>query len=271
MAPRSTVSISVDGRQVLDIPASSFKQNSEGGEYRYADQTDMAKLIDALKAGSRAEVRLQTKEGSLKADFSLAGFVGGLIFMDETQGRVGTVDALQAKGDKPSAPAPEVTAIDSFDKIPEPIRAVFTGDDTVCGGVDADRFAAVGGFAAKIGDRTLLGLPCGVGGAYNQPYVFYQEQDGRVTPVALPVMGDKGPTTTATAWNIDWDQASRTLTAFFRGRGLGDCGVYNVWKAEEGDEDGITFVLMQSRSKGECDGNDGGGPANWPANWPLKK
>lgn len=271
LAPGSTVVISVDGKQVLDIPASSLKQNSEGGEYRYANQADMAKLIDAMKAGSKAQVQLQAKEGPLKADFSLAGFVGGLIFMDETQGRIGRVDALQAKGDKPPAPVPQVTAIDSLDKIPQSIRADFTGDDAVCGGMDADRLDSINGFAAKIGDRTLLGLPCGAGGAYNQPYVFFQEQAGRVTPLALPVMSDEGPTTTGTAWNIDWDQASRMLTAFFKGRGLGDCGVYNVWKAAEGDEDGITFVLKQSRSKDDCDGNDGGGPENWPASWPLKK
>ncbi|GAB1582559.1 DUF1176 domain-containing protein [Phyllobacterium phragmitis] len=271
LAPQSTVGISVDGKQVLDIPVSAFTRNSESGEYRYADKADMAKLIDAMKAGSKAEVRLQTREGPLTADFSLAGFVGGLIFMDETQGRVGTVDALQSKGNKPPAPAPQVTAIDSFDKIPQPIRADFTGQNAACGDIDADRFATVGGFSAKIGDRMLLGLPCGAGGAYNQPYVFYQEQGGRVTPLALPVMGDEGPTTTAAAWNIDWNQETRTLTAFFRGRGLGDCGVYNVWKANETDEDGIAFVLMQSRSKGECDGNNAGGPENWPANWPLKK
>ncbi|PRD45403.1 DUF1176 domain-containing protein [Phyllobacterium phragmitis] len=271
LAPRSTVSISVDGRKILDIPVSSFAPRGEDGEYRYADKAGMTKLIDALKAGNAAEVQLRTTEGPLKAEFSLAGFVGGLIFMDETQGRVGTVDALQAKGNKLPAPLPQVSAIDSFDEIPKPIRADFTGEDSVCGGIDADRFSTVGGFAAKIGDRTLLGLPCSAGGAYNQPYVFYQEQGGRVTPLALPVMGDAGPTTSGTAWNIDWNQGTKTLTAFFRARGIGDCGVYNVWKASESDEDGISFVLQQSRSKDDCDGNDGGGPENWPAIWPAKR
>ncbi|RCS25894.1 DUF1176 domain-containing protein [Phyllobacterium salinisoli] len=271
LTPQSTVSIAVDGKQVLNIPVSSFAPPGDSGQYRYADKAGMAELIRAMKTGSKAEVQMRTTSGPLKAEFPLAGFVGGLIFMDESQGRVGRVDALQAKGDKPAAAKPEVTAIDSFDKIPKAIRADFTGTDSVCGDMDADRFAAVGGFAAKIGDRTLLGLPCSAGGAYNQPYVFYQEHAGRVTPLALPVMGDEGPTTTGTAWNIDWSQGSRTLTAFFKGRGIGDCGNYNVWKATESDQEGIAFVLMQSRSKGDCDGNNGGGPENWPASWPLKK
>ncbi len=64
------------------------------------------------------------------------------------------------------------------------------------------------------------GSPCGAPGAYNQPYVFYSRYENRIVPVSLPVISDDGPTTTDSAWNIDWNNRTRTLTGFSKGAGL---------------------------------------------------
>lgn len=272
--PKATdkVSISIDGKQVLSIPVSDFTKvadQDEGEEWSYGDMENVTRLLDALKLSSKAEIRVG--DSGKSAAVSLAGLVAALIFTDEQQDRMGTADALQAKGTKAISPAPQVKVIDRVDDIPVAIRADFTTEGRLCSSEHADILRFGGGFSARIADNlNLIGLPCGAPGAYNQPFVFYSQQGETVTPLMLPVMADDGPSTADNAWNIDWSQKSRTVTAFFKGRGLGDCGTYGVWKAEE-MTDGVRFVLLEERVKAACDGNYAGGPEKWPSTWPLKK
>jgi hypothetical protein len=72
------------------------------------------------------------------------------------------------------------------------------------------------------------------------------------------------------AWNIGWDQPAKLLTAFFKGRGIGDCGSYDKWELGSGGE-GLSFTLIEARVKDDCDGDDGGGIENWPLVWPVGK
>lgn len=268
----TAVSISVDGKPVLSIAVGDFAKtvdHDEGEEWSYGSKENVTRLLEALKSGSKVEIRIG--DSSKSATVSLAGFAAALIFADEQQDRAGTVDALQAKGTKAAPPSPQVKAIDKVGDIPAAIRADFTTEGRVCSRDSADIFRFGGGFSAQMGDNlNLIGLPCGAPGAYNQPFVFYSEQGGTVTPLMLPVMADESPSTADNAWNIDWSQKTRTVTAFFKGRGLGDCGTYNVWKAED-TTDGVRFVLQEERVKSECDGNYADGPTKWPAAWPLKK
>ena len=256
--------LSVDGKSVLAIEASAA--SLKGDQLNYADASAIAKLIDVLKNGQK----LQLNFVGQTSNYSLSGFVGGLIYADEQQSRAGTVDALQAKGNKPAPPPSAVKIIASVEQIPEKIRKDFTDESAVCGTSSGNSFSTGGGFEAKIADGLdLIGMPCGSPGAYNQPYVFYSQYENQVIPISLPTISDDGPTVTDQAWNIDWSQQNKTLTAFFKGRGLGDCGIYDVWKATDTGEGHVRFVLLQERSKGDCDGNYDGGPEKWPSSWPV--
>ncbi|MGC0053448.1 DUF1176 domain-containing protein [Brucella pituitosa] len=255
----------VDGKSVLVVEASAA--SLKGDQLNYGDAAAVTKLIDAMKNGQK----LQLKFAGKTSNYSLSGFVGGLIYADEQQSRAGTVDALQAKGNQPAPQPSEVKIIASVDQVPEQIRKDFTEENGLCGTSSGNSFSTGGGFDAKIADGLhLIGMPCGSPGAYNQPYVFYSQYENQVVPISLPTISDDGPTVTDQAWNIDWSQQNKTLTAFFKGRGLGDCGTYDVWKAVDTGEGHVRFVLVQERVKDDCDGNYDGGPEKWPANWPIQ-
>lgn len=265
----SSVSISVDGKQVLSVPVDAMTYNADWYEYTLTGVADPLNLLDAMRNGIRAEATGKKGGETLKASYSLSGLVAALIFVDEVQGRLDTPDALQAKGTKTTTPT-RARDIKALAEIPEDIRAVFEGEGK-CSFLDESSFARGDGFETELEDGySMVALPCAEGGAYNQPYVLYAGYGDDYEPLYLATMGDKGPTVTDLAYNIGWDQKSKVLDAFFKGRGLGDCGSYEKWEMSVGGV-GPAFTLVSARVKGDCDGEDGGGIDNWPALWPVGK
>ena len=53
--------------------------------------------------------------------------------------------------------------------------------------------------------------------------------------------------------------ATGRLVVFDKSRGIGDCGIYSVFRL-----DGSRFVPAATRAKVACDGKSGGGPTRWP-------
>jgi hypothetical protein len=269
LASGTDVTFQIDGRRVLSIPVANLSYRAAVYEYMYTGAADISQLIAASESGREMRVTYRARGVDTGSTFSLAGFIGGLIFMDEVQGRVGREDALYAEGGVPAEDGALVRDIVNLSDIPFQLRAAFADrESATCGGLDQDRFANLGGFEANSGgDTWLIGLPCGVGGAYNQPYAFWERIGSSFRRVPLPVMTDEGPSTAQEAWNVGWDHETQELIGFFKGRGLGDCGVYNRWAWKEWTE-GHVFILKESRQKGECDGDPDGGPTNWPLTWP---
>ena len=50
-----------------------------------------------------------------------------------------------------------------------------------------------------------------------------------------------------------------TLTVLDKFRGIGDCGIYSVFRLARS-----RFVPVEARAKTACDGKSGGGPTRWP-------
>lgn len=262
IASDADVALSVDGKPLLTLPGNSFLV--EGWQSRFVHEgDDVAGLLAELRNASE----LTVKVGDGKADaFSLAGLVASLIFVDETQGRVGARDALEKKGDGEPVPAP-VREIGRIADLPDEIRRDFE-EGGVCMFYDQTRFQRGGPFVVRLSEQnSLYALPCSEGGAYNQPYYFYVETPAFTQRAMLPMMADEGPSVTESAWNIEWDQKEAILTGFFRGRGLGDCGEWDRWGLRN-DAGTPVFVLREARYKEDCDGDNAGGPQNWPALWP---
>lgn len=267
LAEGSKVSFLVDGKEALSLAAADFDLFAEDSEYTAKDTEVGRRLFALLKNGTLLKV-VFAAEKSGESSFSLAGIAGAGLFMDEAQGRLDAKDALVRVGTKETA-ASSVRDIIDFDQLPPAIRPDFESPESDCGFVEELRFRYGQGFAVRIADDTeLYVLPCALGGAYNQPYAFFQLYGGKATEVPLPYMSDEGPTTTSGAVNVDWDHPSRTLTAFDKGRGLGDCGVWDKWKLSEDPFD-VRFVLVESRVKDDCDGQ-GEGPETWPLVWPKR-
>jgi len=264
----SDVGFSIDERPVLTIPVSELSYRAAVYEYIYDGGPEIAALMAAAAAGQELRVTFRSRGIDTVSTFSLNGFIAGLIFMDEVQRRVGREDALQVGVVTGAQGEAAVRDIRALSDVPFQIRAAFADrDGAVCRGLSEDRFAAIGGFEASSGDDSwLIGLPCGEGGAYNQPYAFWERTGSNFRRVPLPVMTGDGPSTDDLAWNISWDQERQELTGFFKGRGLGDCGEFNRWSWKETGT-GHVFVLTGARAKGDCDGEPGG-PETWPSIWP---
>lgn len=251
----------------LEIPKAEFKE----GVWRFAGQDDDLKILKAMRHGKKMTLQLEAAEGDLEIPVSLLGVTGSLLYLDEVQDRVGNQDALEAKGEgEPKAAATRVRDLASVEELPVEVkrRWAATPDDCSESYDDSDLIKSFGGFEVSLKDNAALYvLPCGSPGAYNLPQVVlvHDVDTKSVKTLSLPVMGKRGPTVMDIPYNTSWDDKASTLTAFFKGRGLGDCGSQQIWALNESGYYS-NFELIEERIKGECDGKYD----DWPVIWPVK-
>lgn len=257
------VTFAVDDGSPLKLPADSFSPQDDGLISSGAQVEAM--LLPLLRDGRSVTVRVQTESGPAETVFSLSGLVAALRKIDDDQQRIGTASALIDKGtaplpDRASLPADIVSA----DGLPDSVRKIWEdgpGDCADFGDVPPE----VIGFSLPLANgQKFFGLQCGMPGAYNYPSRFYLQSDDTADIVPVPGISQDGPTATLDAWNIDVQD--RTISSFFKGRGIGDCGNYSVWRID--DQSG-GLVLTEAREKDDCDGKDDGGPDSWPLLWPI--
>jgi hypothetical protein len=191
--------------------------------------------------------------GGKKWTLSLAGLNAVLLKMDEAQGRVGTPGALVRRGGKPESsvlpplPAPVVNAV-------KPSKAR-PGDDALAARIfrslklddvkeqcnNSDDLNAKSLAVHRLTERkVLLSLGCGMG-AYNYSSLLWIANDKPpYAPVSLEANGE-------------FDEKDGSVTAGFKGRGIGDC-----WSSETWHFDGKGFVRTAATGDGMCRGFPGG-------------
>ena len=264
-----TYRFTVDGRELLLLTARDLVQEEHNEAYLYPDlypdQARVLALLEAMEAGKSAEVIVVGKAGSQVLPVKLNGVKGAMLYLDEVQGRLDSVDALEAKGDKQPPKDASAKDIRTLEDMPEIVRKDFTDSGGACSDLLPETIKQFDGFDVTIGAIRLIGVPCATGGAYNQPYALYTVNEV-VERISFPDMHEGKPTTMSTAMNIDFNPVTKTMRAFFRGRGLGDCGEYHKWQL---DKMGNRLELLEIRIKGECDegSND---PTSFPLAWPVK-
>ncbi len=264
----SKLVFNADGKEVMTLSVDDFDYYADNNEYTAKEADVGRKLFTLVKDATSLSVSYKINAPAVTV-FSLSGVAGAGLFMDEVQGRLDATDALVRVGAKQTAPSP-VRDINAFEQLPAVLRPEFEAEDSSCGFYNSNQFKSGSGFAVTLPDDVeLFILPCTDGGAYNQPYALYQISSGKLSEVSLPTMTEDGPSTTAGATNIDWDQQTKILTAFDKGRGLGDCGSIDKWLLRDVPGE-VSFALVESRVKDECDGEGEGGPETWPLMWPKR-
>ena len=265
----SEVTVAVDGAAPVRFPVSAMTADADDLAYRLSEAAHVDALVGAFQDGNSAEIGYRTAEGETSSPYSLAGMKAGMLFMDEAQGRLNATDALVSKGERePDAPA--VRDIATVEALPVAIRGQFADKQGDCYVYDAKQFGRGSGFEAQLSDTAfLIGVPCGSPGAYNQPYVFFVRAGEHATPLHLPVMTQFGPSTEPYAWNVSWKHRERIMEGFFKGRGVGDCGVFSRWVLND-EMPEPAFILREMRVKEDCDGDNMGGVEFWPPVWPLQ-
>lgn len=268
-APDATYRFSVDGKEVLVLGAGELKPETYGSAFLLSDDAKVRTLLAAMEAGTTMEVTATTSKASVTFPVKLNGVKGAMLYLDEVQGRLGRTDALVEKGDK-APPTEEVAGdIESLDDMPANVRRDFTESGGPCGDLEPSMIGRFQGFDIMVGTTRLIAVPCGSGGAYNQPYAVYVGYDVIIERLAFPLMDEGSPTTMSTAYNVDFDPVAKVLTSFDKGRGLGDCGDFYKWRFNEDD---ATLSLLEERSKGDCDAEGiGDGPEKFPIVWQVKK
>ena len=212
-------------------------------------------------AGGR-RATLTDAAGRPLASASLAGLSAAFLYMDEQQRRLGTTGALIRRGPRPDGIVPAVPPLPRVVQ-PRPTaaapRALAPAAAARLIGPDNARCDYAGGLVRprviRLDARHSLALvahPCG-NGAYNiYTSVFVLDQASRAGPAAFDATTGMDPdgANPNVLVNADWDAGRRRLTSLAKGRGLGDCGVF-----QEYAWDGRGFRLVRQSQMGECRGS----------------
>jgi|GEM_PF-2598425 len=261
----STVATMADGWQdfvvSVDGVAETFGPRSEVGAYQSINDFFLLgpkaqAVMDRLAPGTQMDIAFTDTNGAgQKAQFSLRGLTAALLWIDEQQSRIGSerVALVPPYGLVPvgeeqlATPQIPVDLLDRRADDPEcrPLADIANGRDFI---------------VAPLGGGSLLYvLPCD-SFAYNFSSKVYVEREDAFTPVYFAEFSEMtGWTGTSVLFGADFDQESQTLTSFYKGRGLGDCGSTGQWRW-----DGANFVMVEFRAKDSCDGEAGGEVGDFP-------
>lgn len=209
------------------------------------------KAIGAFRSSKRIE--LIGADGKSLGRLSTAGAAAAMLYMDDKQHRIGTVTALVRKGPQPAAAVPPPPRLPTVVRVSAPgrppaklsdtqIRAIQQQyaectDDDLTDRVDYARLDARHGLI-------LVTAVCG-SGAYNMFTIpLIVDANGRRTYAKF----DRDETDDM-SMNISWDARARILSAYMKGRGIGDCGggTEFVWN-------GARFVTVKSTAMDDCRG-----------------
>lgn len=249
-----SLALAVDGRTILTV-----KADRDGG-FALAD-AQVGPFLGAARNGSELSIRLGDEALGV---VSLAGMVAALRFVDDRQGRAGAVTALIAKGAKPLSAtppqpampvvrrAPAVAQTGLPDKPSAEVKALMATADC-----DAEPdFSDAGPEAYRLSaDEVLWRIPCSAG-AYNftSLFVVADNRGGAARVAPLEAVDD------GMAVNAGYDPKTRMLSAYYKGRGVGDCGEADEWAWT-----GQSFAMTRSTFMPACRGQ-----TDWPISYQAK-
>ena len=245
------------------------------------DDTSVASIasaqVPAVLAALNAGKTLALVAGSQTVEIPTAGSSASLLWIDERQGRLDTVTALGRRGDRPASAVPAApalpviaaapaisqegfkTVVDPADPLDRPnaiapavleavpavkqCRADTDFNAYLQKAVTVDRLSA---------DTELWGVPCDAG-AYNFSYAYFITGPNGVDPRQVRFPDRDGDTDHSAEGendllvNPEYDPKTRTLSAFAKARGLGDCGVSQTWTWT-----GQAFVMSREQVMQDC-------------------
>lgn len=193
-----------------------------------------AQLIGALANGQA----MTLAAGGETAGVSLSGAAAAFLWIDERQGRLGTTTALVRKGDRaasavpaaPAAPRLAAAAASAQTNLPKSMPSQIAALPKVreCGEINQSGPAINEGWeVARLGSNSLLwSVPCGAG-AYNfsQAYAISANDGSGARMLTFPAPGG----VMEDLVNSNFDPSTNEISAFGKGRGIGDCGQMGSW------------------------------------------
>lgn len=274
-----TLQFEVDGTAIESLPIAQLREMQSavkppsgfrplGGEgFWYPTGPATMTLLNAMGSGKELTVRLPAANGSdpVAVPVPLPGLKSSLLWIDTRQDRTGSVSAMVSPGTDPAKDAPHAIALMSPDQLPPEVAAVWSAN-RLCSEIDPTIFAGLNAVRVPLAEgASLYIIPCGAPTAYNSPYVsVLSGKDGAARQVHVARMSEKGPIATDLIYNAKWIPADQQLVSYFKGSGVGECGLWNRWVWN-----GTGLVLLEEAARTTCDGTE---PdlSNWSSTWPLK-
>ena len=122
----------------------------------------------------------------------------------------------------------------------------------------------VGPETFKVDEKTqLILVPC-ISGAYQTSSVGYLvTNEDQIKSVVVLAFDELSQTVQPTfdMTNASFDEETKSLTTFAKGRGLGDCGQSSVTLIKKDKWSGIQVITTEVRAKINCDGEV---DTDWP-------
>ena len=238
-----------------------------------AASRDPALLASLVRVGASDAKAIDVSIARSKVSLSLSGAAAALLWMDDRQGRIGSVTALTRKGPKPATALPPGPPTPLYVAAPKgsaveikPVvypRALLARPELK--DCDKDQLAQTEERGAwRLGPEIILwSVPCQLG-PYNlvSDFFFTDARGGAIRPAPLPFVTtpdnvEPGANPPFSLINADFDPKTMILSDFEKSRGLGDCGDLErfVW-------DGRAFQPLEVDYMPECRGVSTEG---WPA------
>lgn len=269
---RPRVALAVDGGTPIrlaagaDLASAPSASDPETVEIRLSEGVTR-RLLPFMRRGAVLTVEITGEsEQKIAGEIAMAGLQGALAEVDRAQGRADKPDALVALvgGGTPAALSGQVRDV-GRDAVPPALRAAMEARDD-CPVWDkteaAPSFLADESFAADLGSGKVLWSIVCASGAYNVQFALFLEDPSRVAGrfeslLFATFVESLGWTGVDALTNVAYDPAKKQLTAFEKGRGVGDCGTVGTW-----EWGGAAFRMVEYRAKEECDGV--GEPGKFP-------
>ncbi len=239
-----------------------------------AQSKDPALMAAIVRLGLGDAKTLTFSIAKARVPVSLSGAAAALVWMDDRQGRLGSVTALTKKGPKPASALAAPPALPVYAAAPKgsaaEIKPVVYPKSVLARpelkDCEKDQLSQGEERAAwRLGpDLVLWSVPCTMG-AYNLDSVFLLSDakggGARPAPIPfIPTLDAPEPTPDDPPFsllNADFDPKTMTLSDFEKARGVGDCGRLDkfLW-------DGRAFQPLEIDYMPECRGVTTEG---WPA------
>ena len=272
----------------------TVKKVYKGNEMAFSGDA-RRKIIRKMREGRQGKVTIDFggPVGRVVYDVSLSGVTSALLFMDQAQGRLDRYDAAIAWGGEntpsegaltgggvpvaaalPEAPAQSSSSenwrqsgswVYAVEDLPFPVADI--GQRQLECDLETTMSAIGGAANGFFYNNVLYVIPCQMGDRNFDSYVTaYSENDpsyARLYEFESPP-GFNAPLR-KTIFNPSWDGETQRLTSTVYYGPDGDCGVYELFQYDEGND---FFELLEYREKPSCDGRQTQ-PEDYPMVWSL--
>lgn len=256
------VEIRVDDNAPITLkPKSGYAPFGNVNDFFVTSDRALKTLFQQMLAGNTMRFTfLDVTAAPYDADFSLSGLSAALSWIDGRQGR--RDDQRTASAPTGIAPAPEVDKSLAVARLGIPPRLLHLHRSaSACEDPHSEVMSEFKPVIGPVsGTAMLYGIPC-MAGAYNVGYRLYIVESGEIggiEPLYFAAhTGSHGWSGSDVLFNISFDAATKTLSSFYKGRGLGDCGNAGTWIWRK-----YAFAMVRFRAWSRCDGKRS--PGNWP-------